>query len=314
MSEPGAVATSLVIPAYNESARLAAGFERLRDVLDAMDPERTEVVVVDDGSRDDTLRVAHEVYGHLPHTRFVQQPVNRGKGAALRLGISVAVGDKVVTSDADLSIRPRHFPEFLAALAACDVAPGSRVKEGSSAYESPLRTVAGKTFNLLVRHYTGTKMRDTQCGAKGFRLGPARVLGLLGFFDRFVFDAEMLYLAARLDITVCPVDVTWDDVAGSTVRVGRDSLQMVRDLRTIRHTRYENPVVELAGDVDVTEVASHARQARLVGLALARGAIDTLVVLPRDGALGGVSLADALGGRLRTTRPEELRGRTFEAV
>jgi len=314
VNEAGGVATSLVIPAYNESARLAAGYERLRDELDAMDPERTEVVVVDDGSRDDTLRVAHEVFGHLPHTRFVQQPVNRGKGAAVRLGIAVAIGERIITSDADLSIRPRHFPEFLAALDACDVAPGSRVKEGSSAYESPLRTVAGKTFNLLVRHYTGTTFRDTQCGAKGFRLGPARVLGLLGFFDRFVFDAEMLYLAQKLGLIVCPVDVTWDDVAGSTVRVGRDSLQMIRDLRSIRRTRYENPVVELAGDADVTEVALHARQARLVGLALARGANDTLVVLPRDGALGGASLADQLGGRLRTTRPEELRRRTFEAV
>src|SRR5579863_470699 len=181
VSDATAISTSLVIPAYNESARLAAGYERLRDVLDTMDLERTEVVVVDDGSRDDTLRVAHEVYGHLAHTQFVQQPVNRGKGAAVRLGISVATGDRVLTSDADLSIRPRHFRDFLEALDGCDVAPGSRIKEGSSAYESLLRTVAGKTFNLLVRHYTGTKMHDTQCGAKAFRLGPARVLGLLGF-------------------------------------------------------------------------------------------------------------------------------------
>jgi dolichyl-phosphate beta-glucosyltransferase len=314
VSEPGRVSTSLVIPAYNESARLAAGFERLRDVMDALDPERTEVVVVDDGSSDDTLRVAHDVYGHLPRARFVQQPVNRGKGAAVRLGISVALGAKVITADADMSIRPRHFPEFLTALTTCDVAPGSRVKESSSAYESPLRSVAGKTFNLLVRHYTGTTLRDTQCGAKGFRLGPARVLGLLGFYDRFIFDAEMLYLAERLGLTVRPVDVTWDDVAGSSVRVGRDSLQMVKDLRSFRHTRYENPVVELSRDVEVAEISPHARQARLSGLAVARGADDTLLVLSRDGALGGAGLADALGGRLRTTRLEELRGRSFEAV
>lgn len=314
MSEPGHVSASLVIPAYNESARLAAGFERLRDVLDAMGPERTEVVVVDDGSSDDTLRVAHEVYGHLPHARFVQQPFNRGKGAAVRLGISVAVGENVIATDADLSIRPRHFPEILAALTTCDVAPGSRVKKGSSAYESPLRTVAGKSFNLFVRHYTGTTLRDTQCGAKGFRLGPARVLGLLGFYDRFIFDAEMLYLAERLGLTVRPVDVTWDDVAGSSVRIGRDSLQMVKDLRSFRHTRYENPVVQLSRDVDVAEISPLARQARLNGLVVARGADDTLLVLPRDGAIGGAGLADALEGRLRTTRLEELRARSFEAV
>jgi dolichyl-phosphate beta-glucosyltransferase len=307
------VETTIVIPAYNESKRLAAGYERLAGVLEAMGPERTEVVVVDDGSSDATMRVAHAVYGHLPHARFLQQPVNRGKGAAVRLGISVALGANVIATDADLSIRPRHFPEIVAALATCDVAPGSRVQGGHITYDSALRTWAGKVFNRLVRHYTGTTLRDTQCGAKGFRLGPARVLGLLGFYDRFIYDAEMLYLAERLGLRVRPVEVTWDDVAGSSLRVGRDSLQMIRDLRSFRRTRYENPVVVLARDVAV-DIAPLARQARLVGLAVARGADDALLVLARDGSLGGVSLAEALGGRLRTAGLDELRGRTFEAV
>jgi dolichyl-phosphate beta-glucosyltransferase len=308
------VTTSLVIPAYNESKRLAAGYERLRDVLTAMDPESTEVIVVDDGSSDDTMDAAREVYGHLPHTRFVRQPVNRGKGAAVRLGVSVAVGANVIATDADLSIRPQHFPDLVAALATCDVAPGSRVQQGHITYDSLVRTTAGKVFNLLVRHYTGTTLRDTQCGAKGFRLGPARALGLLGYYDRFSYDAEMLYLARRLDLRVRPVHVTWDDVAGSSVRVGRDSLRMLRDLRSIRDTRYENPVVELAHDVAVAEIAPHAVQTRLVGLVVARGADDDLLVLARDGAVGGAGIAEALGGRLRVAGLDELRGRTFEAV
>lgn len=308
------VTTTLVIPAYNESQRLAAGYERVRDVLVAMDPERTQVVIVDDGSSDDTLAVAREVYGHLPHSRFVQQPVNRGKGAAVRLGISVAEGASVLATDADLSIRPEHFPDLLAALAHCDLAPGSRVHDGHITYDSFVRTAAGRVFNLLVRHYTGTTLRDTQCGAKAFRLGPARVLGLLGFYDRFSYDAELLYLAQRLGLTVQPVHVTWDDVAGSSVRVGRDSLRMIRDLRSIRRTRYENPVVELARGVDVAEIAPLARQARIGGLAVARGAGDDLLVLARDGAVGGVGVAEALGGRLRVAGLDELRGRTFEAV
>ncbi|MFI5036035.1 MAG: glycosyltransferase [Acidimicrobiales bacterium] len=308
------VETTLVIPAYNESRRLAAGYERLADVLHAMDPERTEVIVVDDGSSDDTLSVAHRVYGHLPHARFLQQPVNRGKGAAVRLGISVATGARVIATDADLSIRPRHFPEIASALDHCDLAPGSRVREGHVAYDSLLRTAAGRVFNLLVRHYTGTALRDTQCGAKGFRLGPARVLGLLGFTDRFIYDAEMLFLAERLGLVVRPVDVTWDDVSGSSVRVGRDSLQMIRDLRNLGRTRYENPVVELARDVDVAAVAEVARGARATGLALARGADNALVVLARDGSVGGLAVAQGLGGALRTASLEELRGRSFEAV
>ncbi len=308
------VETTIVIPAYNESARLAAGYARLSDTLDTMGPERTEVVIVDDGSRDDTMAVAGRVYGHLPHWRVVQQPVNRGKGAAVRLGISVAAGARVLATDADLSIRPRHFPALVAALDDCDIAAGSRVNNDHSGYNSLVRTAAARTFNRLVRHYTGTALRDTQCGAKGYRLGPARVLGLYGFYDRFVYDAEMLFLASRLGLVVHPIEVTWDDIAGSSVHLGRDSIQMFKDLRSFARTPYENPVVELTPDVELDRVSELARQARLVGLALARGTDDAVLVLGRDGAPGGAGVAQALGGRLRTARIDELRGRSFEAV
>jgi dolichyl-phosphate beta-glucosyltransferase len=308
------ITVSLVIPAYNESLRLAAGFERLRPVLDEMGPEQVEVVVVDDGSSDDTMRVAHTVYGHLPHVLFVQQPVNRGKGAAVRLGFSVARAPLVIATDADLSIRPIHLPEFVLALRENPIVPGSRDHGDGDGYDTLVRTLAGRVFNILVRHYTGTKMRDTQCGCKGFQLGTARILGLLGFYDRFVYDAEMFYLADQLSLAVRPVTVTWDDIAGSTIRVGRDSLQMIRDLRTLRQRKYENPVVELEGDVDVRAVDEVARASRVQGIVVARGVNNALVVLPRDGAVAGVGIAAALGGSLRTAGLAELRGRTFDAV
>jgi hypothetical protein len=165
-----------------------------------------------------------------------------------------------------------------------------------------------------VRHYTGTKLRDTQCGCKGFQLGPARILGLLGFYDRFVYDAEMLYLAEQLGLTIRPIPVTWDDIAGSTVHVGRDSIQMIRDLRSLKRRKYENPVVEVARDVEVHAVDAAARASRVQGLVIARGAESALVVLPRDGAVAGVGVATALGGSLRTAGLSELRGRTFDAV
>ena len=305
---------SLVIPAYNESLRLAAGFERLRPVLDEMNPEQIEVIVVDDGSNDDTMQIASAVYGHLPHVQFVQQPRNRGKGAAVRLGISVANAPFVIATDADLSIRPVHLPDFIVALHDSPLVPGSRALDTNDGYDTWLRTLAGRVFNRLVRHYTGTKLRDTQCGCKGFQLGPARILGLLGFYDRFVYDAEMLYLAEQLGLTVQPIPVTWDDIAGSTVHVGRDSLQMVRDLRSLQHRKYSNPVVELDVDVDVVEVDDAARKSRVQGIVIARGTHDALVVLPRDGAVAGVGIATALGGSLRTADLGELRGRTFDAV
>lgn len=306
--------TSLVIPAYNESLRLAAGFERLRPVLDEMNPEQIEVIVVDDGSRDDTMQVANAVYGHLPHVQFVQQPQNRGKGAAVRLGISVARAPFVIATDADLSIRPVHLPDLVVALHDSPFVPGSRELDTNGGYDTFLRTLAGRVFNRLVRHYTGTTLRDTQCGCKGFQLGPARILGLLGFFDRFVFDAEMLYLADQLGMTIRPLPVTWDDIAGSTVHVVRDSLRMIRDLRSLQHRKYENPVVELDATAEVAAVDDAARKARVRGLVIARGAHNALVVLPRDGAVAGVGIATVLGGSLRTAGLSELRGRTYDAV
>ena len=306
--------TSLVIPAYNESRRLAAGFERLRPVLEEMNPDQIEVIVVDDGSRDDTLHVAQAVYGHLPHVRFVQQPHNRGKGAAVRLGISIASAPFVIATDADLSIRPIHLPDFVLALHDSPLVPGSRDQDADDGYDTFLRTLAGRVFNRFVRHYTGTKLRDTQCGCKGFQLGSARILGLLGVFDRFVYDAEMFYLADQLGLAIRPLPVTWDDIAGSTVRVGRDSIQMVRDLRSLQRRKYENPVVELDVAVEVGAVDHAARASRVQGVVVARGTDNALVVLPRDGAVAGIGIASALGGSLRTAGLAELRGRNYDAV
>jgi dolichyl-phosphate beta-glucosyltransferase len=308
------ISTSIIIPAFNEAKRLAAGYERFRPVLESMGVEETAIIVIDDGSTDDTMRVAHDVYGHLPHTLFVRQPVNTGKGAAVRLGISLARGQYVIATDADMSIRPQHFPEIVAALEHSPLVPGTRVHEGHIDYDSTLRTIAGNVFNRVVRHYTGTTLRDTQCGCKGFQIGPARILALLGFYDRFIYDAEMLYLADQLNLEVTPLNVTWDDITGSSVRVGRDALQMIRDLRSFRRMHYENPVVKLGRHVDVPAVASVARDTRVQGLALARGTLDTLLVLPRDGAVAATSIAAALGGTMGTASIDELRGRSFTAV
>jgi hypothetical protein len=192
--------------------------------------------------------------------------------------------------------------------------PGSREEDANDGYDTFVRTLAGRVFNRLVRHYTGTTLRDTQCGCIGFQLGPARILGLLGFYDRFIYDAEMLYLAEQLGLTIRPIPVTWDDIAGSTVHVGRDSVQMIRDLRSLKRRKYENPVVEVARDVDVHAVDVAARASRVQGLVIARGSDNALVVLPRDAAVAGVGIATALEGSLRTAGLSELRGRTFDAV
>ncbi len=308
------VQLSLVIPAYNESARLAVGYERLAPTLNEMDLSSVEVIVVDDGSSDDTMRRAREVYGHLEHARFVQQPTNRGKGAALRLGIALAQGTYVITADADMAIDPQRLPDFVTALHDYALVPGSRAIAGHIDYDSRLRTWAGDAFHLVVHHYTKMTLRDTQCGCKGFQLGPARLLALLGMIDGFAFDVEILYLAERLGLSVQPMLVTWNDVLGSSVRPGHVAWSMLRDIRALSTTRYENPVVELATSVTVEDVRPWARTARLTGLVLARGENESLLVVGRDAALGALAVADALKGSLRTAQLSELRERTYEAV
>jgi hypothetical protein len=245
---------------------------------------------------------------------FIQQPANKGKGAAVRLGISVARGEFVIAADADMSINPIHFPDMVAALQHAQMVPGSRVDEGHIEYASKARTLAGKSFSVVARHYSGTTLRDTQCGCKGYQLGPARMLGLLGLVDGFAFDVELLFLATRLGLSIQPINVTWDDVPGSSVNLNRHVLGMLGDLRSIKHTRYVNPVVEVARDVNVTEVDHVARQARVRGLVVARGDENALVVLPRDGSLAGVAIAEAFTGALRTANLDELRNRTYDAV
>ncbi|MGD0054522.1 MAG: glycosyltransferase [Acidimicrobiales bacterium] len=308
------IATSIVIPAYNEASRLHDGFARLSPVLDQLGRDETEVIIVDDGSSDATMDVARELYGTLASALFLRQPENRGKGAAVRLGVSVASAQYVIAADADMSINPKHFPDLVAALADADMVPGSRVDEGHIQYESKVRTIAGKGFSRLARHYSGTTLRDTQCGCKGYRRGPARMLALLGMVDGFAFDVELLFLATQLGLRVTPINVTWDDVPGSSVNLNRHVLGMLGDLRSIKHTRYVNPVVELAPDVDVTAIDTLARQTRMRGLVVARGAENALLVLPRDGAVAGHTIAQSLAGTLRTATLSELAKRTYDAV
>lgn len=305
---------SLIIPAFNESDRLAAGYERLRPLLEMLDPSTFEVIIIDDGSTDTTTQRAHEVYGHLEHMLYVQQPANFGKGAALRLGLSLANGENVITADADMAVDPMQFPLFMTALRGDDFVPGSRAVAGRINYDSPLRTASGAVFHAIVRHYTRVRVRDTQCGCKAMRLGPARLLAKLAMIDGFAFDVELFYLAGQLDLRMKPLLVTWQDVTGSSVRPGKVARTMIRDIRDIPKTRYENVAVELGADVALETITPLAREARLTGLVLARGERDALLVVGRDGGLGGVGIAAALGGSLRPTTLSELRGRSYEAV
>ena len=308
------LALSVVIPAHNEASRLHNGINRLLPILDTLDVSTTEVIVVDDGSSDTTGTTAAQLLAHLPHSLVVRNEVNRGKGAALKVGIAVARGRVVVTCDADMSIDPRHLPELLNKLSTSEVAVGSRARGGVIKYDSALRTTAGRAFNTLVRRWTGTSVRDTQCGFKGFHLGVARLFAIFGHIDGFAFDAEWLYLAHRLQLPTAAVPVDWDDVAGSSVRVGRDSWRMLMDIRGVRQSPYRTVAVRIPPPADIEKVAQACREARLQGAVLARGTDTDVVVLPRDGAPGGLGVAKVCGGVLGVIGIDELVGRRFEGV
>jgi glycosyltransferase involved in cell wall biosynthesis len=305
---------TIVIPAFNESARLEAGFERLAPTLEVVGESSVEVIVVDDGSSDGTLRRAHEVYGHLEHAVFLQQPRNSGKGAALRLGMGLARGTNVITADADMAIDPGQFSLFTTSLRDTDFVPGTRAVAGRIAYGSLLRTGSGAIFHRFAHHYTHTGQRDTQCGCKAFQLAVARLLASFAMVDRFAFDVELFYLADQLGLKVKPLLVTWKDVPGSSVRPVRDAWNMLHDIRGIRTTHYENIVVELPPDVRAADVAGAAREARLQGLVLARGEENALLVVGRNGGPGGLGVASVLKGQMRTTTLGELKGRLYEAI
>ena len=227
---------SLVIPAYNEAARLAEGVQRLLGAADngAFDLAATEILLVDDGSTDGTDVLGRQLLGHLPHARVLSLP-HAGKGAAVRAGIAAATAPRLAYIDADMSIYPTQLPDLLSALERSDIAVGSRtLADSKDDSESLRRTVMGRIFNRLVNLTTHVSLGDTQCGFKGFRTPVAQLLFHFSTVDRYAFDVEVLWLARRLGCSITQVPVHWAHVGGSRVRPVADPLSMVFDVARSR--------------------------------------------------------------------------------
>ena len=224
---------SVVIPAFNEGDRLSPTLDHVVSFLaSASDWRPTEIIVVDDGSADETADIArsHPCPEGVAIT-VARHPVNRGKGAAVRTGFARSRGDRVLLTDADMS-APIEDLTLLAKAAEPDVvAAGSRaVDRRLVTQRQPLhRDLMGRTFNLAIRALGLTRLGDTQCGFKLFPGELARDLAAAQRLDGFAFDVELLLLARRWGVEIREVGVHWEHVEASRVLAIRHSSQMLRD-------------------------------------------------------------------------------------
>jgi dolichyl-phosphate beta-glucosyltransferase len=224
---------SVVVPAHNERRRLPAALAELTDArwLEEQNLTLQEILVVDDGSSDDTAAIADR-----RGVCVIRLDRHRGKGAAVRAGMRAARGELALLCDADMATPFRELPKLLAAIdAGADVAIGSRALAGADiAIRQPIyRETAGKTFNVLFRLGTGLPYRDTQCGFKLFRLAAARPVFELQRLDGFAYDAENVVTAVRLGLRVDEVPVRWADDRDTRVQLVASSLAMAADLAKI---------------------------------------------------------------------------------
>jgi glycosyltransferase involved in cell wall biosynthesis len=229
-------AYSIVIPAYNESARLGGTLEKVLAYVHARGWD-TEVIVVDDGSQDNTADIVRTFAAKDPAVRLVANPGNRGKGYSVCNGMLHARGGIVIFSDADLSSPIEEAPKLLQALAAgADIAIGSRwLRAETQTQRQPLhRQLFGRIFNLMLRVTLGLKFKDTQCGFKAFRQPAVRAIFPLQKIERWGFDPEILFLARKLKFRVREVPVAWGHSGGTRINPLVDGSRMVMEMLRIR--------------------------------------------------------------------------------
>ena len=227
---------SVVIPAYNEALRLPAYLADVVAYFDGRD-EPYEVLVVDDGSTDETAARVLEAQTAHPSVTLHRLAVNRGKGFAVRAGMRAARGLLRLMADADGATPIGEVKRLEAAIhAGADVAIGSRaLREASVSRQVRLhRKLSGEMFNFLVRCLGVHGVTDTQCGFKLFRGAAAEALFGELRTDGFGFDVELLLLARRRGYRVAEVAINWADQPGSKVGVLKDGPRMLAQILAVR--------------------------------------------------------------------------------
>ena len=227
---------SIILPAYNESARITATLDKIL----AHSTERgwnVEVIVVNDGSSDRTAEIVLEYAKKHAALRLLENPGNRGKGFSVRNGMLHAKGDILLFSDADLSSPIEEADKLFAAIVnGADIAIGSRwIDSRLQIRKQPLhRRIFGRIFNLALRLILGLQFKDTQCGFKAFTRRSAQAIFPQQKIERWGFDPELLYLARKFGFTVSEVPVAWAHREGTRIHPLRDGVRMFVELLRIR--------------------------------------------------------------------------------
>ncbi len=231
---PGDRRLSVVVPTFEEEARIASTVARLRrELADLASAGGLEIVVVDDGSADATAEAARTAGAD----QVVVQPANRGKGAAVRAGMAVARGRTLAFTDADLAYAPAQLVDLVEEVeAGWDVVVGSRKHTDTTTLVRArrVREIGGRVINLLTHAVLLGQYRDTQCGIKAFRSDVARLLFAKARVDGFAFDVELFHLVERYRLSLTEVPVTVENSPRSTVKVVRDARRLMRDLIRVR--------------------------------------------------------------------------------
>ena len=242
---------SIVIPAYNESARIDGTLSRVMWCVEERKWD-AEVLVVDDGSTDDTVAIVQKWMQRYPRLHMVRNPGNRGKGYSVRNGLLQAAGEIVMFTDADLSSPIEEAELLIAAIdEGADVAIGSRWldRQKQTIHQPLYRRFFGRCFNKVTRWVMGLPFKDTQCGFKAFKRDAAQTIFRLQTIERWGFDPEILFIARKLKYGVVEVPVTWGHDARSRLSYLKDGMKMLEDMARIRGNslrgRYDEAIVAM---------------------------------------------------------------------
>lgn len=229
-------ALSVVIPAYNEEKRILRALKHVHGYLSKY-LKKFEIIVVSDGSRDNTVKIVADFVKNHKNTRFVELRVNKGKGAAVRKGVLTAKEDWVLVTDADLSTPIEELPQLAAQCNDNQIIYGSRyLDKGKLLVKQPLlRQFIGRLGNFVIRVFFGLKFADTQCG---FKLFDRKIVGRLfrnAQINRWGWDIEILVIGNLLGFNIVEVPVSWRHEKGSRFRAIKGLFETFMEVLRIRN-------------------------------------------------------------------------------